>query len=235
MSRVALVAGGSGEIGAAIVRKLCAQCSTVYAGFVSRQPAAASDAVRSVLLDLRDGQQVDQVCEQIHADHGRLDIVVNAAAVNVEAPALAMTDEDWQRVIDTNLTGAFRLSRAAGKYMMLGRWGRLIHISSISATMGGRGQINYASSKAALESMTRVLAIELGRRGVLVNCVAPGVIETEMSARVREEHGDKLLEAISVRRFGKPEEVAEVVAFLASEAAGYINGQVIRVDGGLGL
>lgn len=229
--RIALVAGASGEIGAAIVAKLSEQCSAVYCGYGSH----AATGPRTVHLDLRDSEGVDRVCAQIYGEHGRLDIVVNAAAINLEAPALAMTDEDWRDVIETNLTGAFRLSRAAGKYMMLGRWGRIIHISSISGAMGGRGQINYASSKAALEAMTRVLALELGRKGVLANCVSPGVIETKMSERVRRDYGDKLLEAISVRRFGTPADVAEVVGFLASEAAGYINGQVLRVDGGLGL
>jgi len=134
-----------------------------------------------------------------------------------------------------NLDGAFRLCRAAAKYMVLNRWGRIINFSSTSATRGGRGQINYAVSKAGVEAMTRVLALELGRKGVLVNCVAPGVIETDMSARIRQEHGEALRERIAVQRFGRPEEVARVVAFLASEECSYISGQTLHVDGGFSL
>jgi 3-oxoacyl-[acyl-carrier protein] reductase len=146
-----------------------------------------------------------------------------------------MDDETWNKVIETNLSGAFRLCRAAGKFMLIHRWGRMINVSSISSFLGGRGQMNYAASKAGLEVMTRVLALELGRKGVLANCVAPGVIETKMSERIRQDHREPLLEAIAVRRFGLPEEIAEVVTFLASDASSYITGQVIRVDGGMGL
>ena len=148
---------------------------------------------------------------------------------------MGIEDEAWNRVMDVNLTGAFRLCRAAAKYMMLNRWGRIINVSSISSGFGGRGQVNYAASKAGLESMTRVLALELGRKGILANCVAPGVIETKMSERIRQSHERALVETIAVRRFGQPQDVAEVVAFIASDASAYVTGQVIRVDGGMGL
>ncbi|MHC4661101.1 MAG: 3-oxoacyl-ACP reductase family protein [Planctomycetota bacterium] len=242
--RIALVAGASGGIGSAIVRELASRGVRIFAGFCKNEDAASSLAgevagaggeAETVLLDIRDSRTVAGTCGEIFETHGSLDILVNSAAVNRESAALGMEDEDWEEVIGTNLGGAFRLARSAAKYMVLGRWGRIINISSISAFHGGRGQINYAASKAGMEAMTRVLALELGRKGVLANCVSPGVIETEMSERIRNEYSKELLGAISVNRFGTPEEVAKVVAFLASDAAGYINGQVIRVDGGMTL
>jgi 3-oxoacyl-[acyl-carrier protein] reductase len=196
---------------------------------------ARGQQARSVHLDVLDADRVEQVCRDIFGREGRLDILVNCAAVNREAPAAGMDDEMWREVLGANLDGAFRLCRAVAKYMVPARSGRIVNVSSVSAVRGGRGQVNYAASKAGVEAMTRVLALELGRKGILVNCVAPGVIETEMSARIRNEHGEELLDAIALRRFGKPEEVAEVIGFLASDAASYITGQVIRVDGGMTL
>jgi len=243
-TRVALIAGGSGDIGRAVATRLAADGVRIYVGFRRRSDAAediveaidrTNGTAEKVQLDVQDAEQSVEVCEHIFAERGRLDILVNCAADNVEAPALGMEDDQWDRVIATNLTGAFRLCRAAAKFMILGRWGRIVNLSSVYARLGGRGQINYAASKSGLESMTRVLALELGRKGVLANCVAPGVVQTSMSERVRQDHGDALLEAIAVRRYGRPEEIAEVVAFLASDAAKYITGQAIHVDGGMGL
>lgn len=243
-ARIALVAGGSCAIGGAVARRLARDGRRVYVGYRRHADEAAATAAavtaeggeaEALPLDVLDPAAVEAACEALHARHGRLDILVNCAAINVEAPALGMADEDWDRVVATNVSAAFRLCRAAAKYMVLGRWGRIVNVSSISANHGGRGQANYAASKAALESLTRVLALELGRKGVRANCVAPGVIDSGLSGRVRSEHGPELLDAIAVRRFGSAEDVATAVAFLASDAADYITGQVIRVDGGMCL
>ena len=209
---VALVAGGSGDIGRAIALRLSADGIRVYIGYRKNKGAADSAVdeidkrngwAKAIRLDVTSLQDMENTCSNIYEAQKRLDILVNCAAVNIESPALGMDDEDWQSVIDANLSGAFRLCRAAAKYMLLGRWGRIINVSSISAAFGGRGQINYSSAKAGLESMTRVLALELGRKGILANCVAPGVIASSMSERIRAEHGKRLIENIALRRFGK--------------------------------
>jgi len=246
MNRTALVVGGSGGIGGTVCKMLADRGCNVVCGYNSSEAEAlrlvaqitgAGQRAMAIKIDLSlpDSCVLDEICENIFNQFGSLDILVNCAAINLEAAAPAMDDDCWRKVIEVNLTGAFGLTRAATKYMMMKRWGRIIHISSVSAHLGGRGQINYASAKAGLEAMVRVFALEVGRKGITVNGVAPGVITTAMSERIIGEHQDKLLETISVKRFGRPEEVAEMIAFLASDAAAYINGQTIRVDGGMGL
>lgn len=242
--RVALIAGGSGAIGRVVAARIAAEHIDTRIGFDRHAEEAervASDIrnrgfpAHAVHLDLLHPHMADEVCQAIFDREGRLDILINCAAINREAPAAGMDDSTWRQVIDVNLDGAFRLCRASAKFMIVGGTGRILNISSISAACGGRGQINYAVSKAGVEAMTRVLALELGRKGILVNCVAPGVIETGMSERIRKEYGDALLSNIALRRYGTAEEVAEVAAFLVSQAASYITGQIIRVDGGMAL
>ena len=166
---------------------------------------------------------------------GGLDILVNNAGLTRDSLALRMKDEDWEQVLAVNLSAAFRLARAALRGMMKRRWGRIIGISSVVGVTGNPGQANYAASKAGMIGMSKALAQEVASRGITVNCVAPGFIETEMTAALSEARREKMLDAIPARRLGTPEDVAVCVAFLAGEEAGYVTGQTLHVNGGMAM
>jgi 3-oxoacyl-[acyl-carrier protein] reductase len=236
------VTGGSGELGSAICRRLARDGYAVGVHYRSR-PAAADAVVETITAaggvafrcegDLATAEAADRLVAGIVAAHGGLDLVVNNAGIIRDQLLVAMTDEELDQVIDLNLKAAFRVTRAAARPMMRKRSGLIINVSSAAATKPNRGQSNYVAAKAGLEGFTRAMAVELASKGIRVNAVAPGVIESEMTRLIRDAAGDQILDRILVRRFGTPEDVASAVGFLASPDASYITGEILHVDGGL--
>jgi 3-oxoacyl-[acyl-carrier protein] reductase len=241
--RVALVTGSTRGIGRAIAEALAAAGAHVAVAGRSPEQAAAVAAVIAAAnpsvrvqgfgADLADAAQAGALVEQVEAAFGQLDILVNNAGLTRDNLLLRLKDEDWTQVIDANLRAAFLTCRAATRGMMKRRWGRIINVASVVGLTGNKGQANYAASKAGLIGLTKSVAKELGSRNVLANVVAPGFIETDMTAQLPAEVRAGLARDIALERLGRPQDVAGAVVFLASDAAAYITGQVLVVDGGL--
>ena len=239
--KTVIVTGGSRGIGRAIVELLADEGSDVtffYRGNVDAANdvvAAAKGASRKVAadqVDVRDSAACAAAVERVAERCGRIDVLVNNAGIIRDNQLAALEDDDVRSVLDTNVGGVFNVTRAVVPHMIVQRAGKIINLSSVSGEKGGRGQTNYAASKGAINAFTRALAVELAPRKITVNAVAPGVIETEMSEGVRELAGDTVMAKILLRRFGKPQDVAYAVWFLASAYADYVTGEVLHVDGG---
>jgi 3-oxoacyl-[acyl-carrier protein] reductase len=237
-NKVALVTGSTRGIGRAIAATL-GECGARVA-VVGRDKAKAEDVARELgggargfACDVSDTAAVAQLVSDVEAAFGSLDILVNNAGITRDNIVMRIRDDDWNAVIDANLRGAFAAIRAASRGMMKRRWGRIVNIASVVGLTGNKGQANYAASKAGLIGLTKSVAKELGSRNILVNAVAPGFIDTEMTAAMTPEARNALIGAIPLERLGSPADVASTVAFLASDQAAYITGQVIVVDGGM--
>ncbi|MFG1623604.1 3-oxoacyl-[acyl-carrier-protein] reductase [Kribbella pittospori] len=232
MSRSVLVTGGSRGIGLAIAtafREAGDQVAVTY------NTSAPPEGFLGVKCDITDQEQVDAAFDAIQEAHGPVEVLVANAGVTRDTLLLRMSDDDWDTVIQTNLTGAFRVARRAAKGMLRLRKGRIVFISSVVGMLGSPGQVNYAASKSGLIGMSRSIARELGSRGITANVVAPGFVETDMTAVLPEETQKQYLSQIPLGRFGLTEEIANAVRWLASPEAGYITGAVIPVDGGIGM
>jgi 3-oxoacyl-[acyl-carrier protein] reductase len=231
-SRVVLVTGGSKGIGHGIAVRLARAGHRVAATYRSGDVPAD---VLGVQCDLTEPAQVEAAFAQVESSLGNVEVLVANAGITRDTLLMRMSDDDWDQVLATNLTGAFRVVRRAARAMIRGRFGRIVFISSVVGMMGSAGQVNYAASKSGLVGMARSLARELGSRGVTANVVAPGFIETDMTAALGEDLVKKYAEQIPLGRLGSVDDVAGTVEFLTSDAASYITGAVIPVDGGLGM
>jgi len=238
--QVALVTGASRGIGAAIARQLASEGFIVIGTATSDEGAAkigqalsAFAGCRGANLNVTDAAAAETLIDAIVKEHGGLQVLVNNAGITRDQLAMRMKDDDWDAVSDTNLKAVFRMSRAVIRPMMKQRYGRIISITSVVGASGNPGQANYAAAKAGVAGMTRALARELGSRGITVNCVAPGFIETDMTSALPEEQQKALLGQIPLGHLGKPDDIAHAVAYLASARAGYVTGQEIHVNGGM--
>jgi 3-oxoacyl-[acyl-carrier protein] reductase len=238
-NQVALVTGASRGIGAAIA-KILAENGAKVVGTATTQ--AGADAINATLkgfggmglaLDVNDAAQIDAVLENISKTYGDVSILVNNAGITRDTLLMRMKDEDWDAVIATNLTSIFKMSRAVLKPMMKARVGRIVNITSLVGHAGNAGQTNYGAAKAGITGFTKSFATEVGSRGITVNCVAPGFIDTDMVRELPEAYVEGLMKKIPVGRFGKPEEIAAAVLFLVSPSSAFITGETLHVNGGM--
>ena len=239
--KVAVVTGGTRGIGLAVARSLADDGASVVVS--GRDPARLDSAAKeleglgasalAVAADATKREDADRLVEATKERFGRIDVLVNNAGITRDQLLVRMKDDDWDQVLDTNLRGVFLMTRAAGKVMMRQKSGRIINISSAAGAMGNAGQVNYSAAKAGVIGLTKASARELAHWNILVNVVAPGLIETDMAAAIPAEAREALMQQVPLKRIGTAKEVAEVVRFLAGEGGGYITGQVIHVNGGL--
>lgn len=239
-NRVAIVTGGGRGIGRAIALKLAEAGATVVVNATSESARGVAEEIKAmnreslaILADVSLSSDVDRMVAETVAAYGRIDILVNNAGITRDQLVLRMSDEDWDRVLNVNLKSVFLGTRTVLRHMLKQRWGRIISITSIVGITGNAGQANYASAKAGIIGFTRTIAKEVASRGITANAIAPGFIETQMTQRLTEKQRQELQGRIPLGYFGTPRDVAEAVAFLASEEARYITGQVLNVDGGL--
>jgi NAD(P)-dependent dehydrogenase (short-subunit alcohol dehydrogenase family) len=232
VARTVLVTGGNRGIGLAIARAFAAQGDRVAITHRGKEPP---EGLFGVVCDITDPAAVDAAFSTVEAELGPVEVLVANAGVTDDTLLLRMTDDQFTRVVDTNLAGTFRVAKRASGKMLRARWGRMIFISSVVGLFGSPGQVNYAASKAGLVGMARSITRELGSRNITANVVAPGYVDTDMTAALPEDRKAEYRKAIPAGRFATPEEIAGVVTWLAGDGSGYISGAVIPVDGGLGM
>ena len=230
--RSILVTGGNRGIGLAIAQGFAAAGHKVA---VTHRGSGAPDGLLGVQCDVTDADSVDAAFKEIEEKQGAVEVLISNAGITEDGLLLRMNEDQFGRVLDANLTGAYRVAKRASSKMLRARWGRLIFIGSVVGLSGGAGQANYAASKAGLVGLSRSIARELGSRNITANVIAPGFVRTDMTAELSDDRQSQILGQIPAGRYAEPSEIADVAAFLASDAAGYITGAVIPVDGGLGM
>ncbi|ATZ74312.1 3-oxoacyl-ACP reductase [Idiomarina sp. X4] len=239
-NKVALVTGASRGIGKAIAQQLVKEGAKVIGTATSDKGALAisdylGDNGKGIALDVTDADSVQETVKSLEKEFGSIDILVNNAGITRDNLMMRMKDDEWNSVIDTNLTAIFRVCKAVVRGMMKRRHGRIINISSVVGTTGNPGQVNYCAAKAGLVGFSKSLAKEVAARGITVNCVSPGFIDTDMTKALTEEQKESIFANIPAARLGKPDEIASAVTFLASDGAAYITGETIHVNGGMAM